>query len=550
MTQQEILSNFSKFWGKDTKESRKMKEAIVDRVIKEAKKYLRYKYKDNVPDVNTVFNNFFYDFPRSDDTVVGLSDFYLIKTIESIVKDKNIIRRTCAKFEDDKRFWEARDLKYLYTSNKYENQKLVVHDFIHHFMDSEGSAYTKNKCMDLSIRELNYISNKLTEIEKRLRKKVLKEYVKGISNSITILDNLGVLDSQIATNNKSRSKMGLDVLCFSKEHEEGDFKFCLNDLKSEDFLIKLPLEKLALIHSQYYNRLIKVAESLGAGLFILDKSGELNSKDKEVDKEKALTAYSQYSTVKNIQNEISPVLYNDMEKYTVKGAYQGKRYVVLDDEKIFNEFFSQYTEFYSMYSNEDTNMLVDYKNFMKLNVTSYFQKDFAMETLLFIALEDFENDNWGYIPEKNNGRNSIERKKENILLGFDVEGFNMPVKLHFPYEKLVAFLKNNGKNFEIPEYMGAEDIEAWNGKEGVWENVGTSILMILSPTQRKMIINMVKEDKIPKDIYRDFIHHIECMQYPNNYKRISKWKDPNGRIGGRKYVNVLTGKEKTIEMKR
>ena len=66
--------------------------------------------------------------------------------------------------------------------------------------------------------------------------------------------------------------------------------------------------------------------------------------------------------------------------------------------------------------------------------------------------------------------------------------------------------------------------------------------MPLSSHQRKQLINKVKKMN-PQSAFYKFGRHIECMQYPNNLRRIEKWKNPNGRNKGRSYTNLLTGKE-------
>ena len=274
------------------------------------------------------------------------------------------------------------------------------------------------------------------------------------------------------------------------------------------------------------------------GLFICDKIGDFDINNKNEDENEIMSAYLQYNVINELYEEATPKIYSDIERYVIADGYEGRKYVAVSFNKIYEDFFAKYKDAYSAYSGGESDLNNDFKTYYYTQVTDYWKKDYSIETLLLIALDSFQKVNWGYIPETQHGENSIKRNKENILLGFDIDGFNMPVRLHMPLDKVKSFFKNSNSGHTIPNYIGNEDMMIWD------KNIGASILMPLSPKHRKQVISFVKGLN-PKSYYYNFARHIQCMQYENSLIRLQRWKDPNGRKGDRVYTNLLTGEEET-----
>lgn len=529
----EVISAFARHWGEAKVEPDVTDKNIINRIVEEAKRYLKRQYGNDTPDIDKIFTDYNNKFPKSDELVVSLSNFYLVHTLKDIISRPDILSKSYLKLQENKKFFQS-DITYHYTADMSNNYEIIAHDIFNNYTNSKGKKYKIEDVASLSREETTYIIEQLKYVYKELASKMTNSYIRGITNFISILNDLGVLNSQLEKNNRDRRLMGLEVLEFSFEKQEGGLDYSISDLGDEKILSKLPFEKLILLHAFYSNRLKKVAENLGAGLFILSKTEGFSQK--EVELNSAFTAYRQYNALRSIYRDAVPKISKSKDSYTQKDIYVGDRYVALNASKIYDDFFSRYRDIYSLFSGKNEDMEDDYFKFTSLEVTDYWQKDSAMETIIYIALSSFGNDNWGYIPEMKQGQNSIERNKEHILLGFDIEGFNVPVRLHFPLKKLREFFKKTDRSYEIPNYIGNEDMELWE------RNIGASILMPLSPHHRKRLISAIKKMN-PKSAYYNFGRHIECMQYSNNLRRIEKWKNPNGRNKGRTYTNLLTGKE-------
>jgi len=541
MSKEEINEEFSDYLIKPEHISGAMEKLFVKRCVTEARRYIKRTYGDNVPEFDTILFDYNSIFVKSDESTVSLSNFYLIRTLKEVMRNPQVVLDVYESMKDSEEFWKRDpNHSYKYTSNIESNFRQAAYDVLHNFTDCTGKKFEKEKLLSLADKEkekfFGFLKSEFGTLYKSFSNVLTENYIKGIISTVEKLRSLGILDSLLEKNNSDRQLMGLDVLKFEMSGRNEKDKYCIEDLMEEETLKKLPPEKLALMHGFYSNRLKKVTDMLGTGLFICGKIPEgLNIKHENFSVEEAVRVYANYSTVNGIYLSALPKIYDDLKKYTVEGMYDGRKYVVASKEKIYEVFFEKFETEYFEYSKERNVLSVDFDNFLATQVIDYHQKDFSLEMLLLIATENFGTVNWGYIPEEVDGRNSIERNRKNILLGFDIPGFNMPVRLHMPIEKVRTFYDNFDNDYMIPNYMGDKDMEVWE------KNMGTSVLVPLSPKHRKNIIAAVKKMK-PGDKFYNFAKHIECMQYDNNLFRLQKWKDPNGRKGARTYTDIRTGK--------
>lgn len=558
MADENVLKEFLEYWQipKTENEKRFSQKRMYNAVI-DAKRYINMRYGSNIPDANTILTEYYKIFEKSDETTTSLSDMYLLRTMKEFLANPSILFGTYDEVKDVKWFWDKNSKpSYRYTASAKNNRRIFAHDIFHNFIDYRGRTFSKEGVLEISGDEkkktIEDIVSKVKITQKKLTDEFLNTYINALINTLEILKKLGALGENLTRNNRERQAMGLPILAFDEKTAENSYKYSLNDLFDPEFLRRLSLEKLVLIHGFYSNRLKRVSNALGMGIFICAKSDAFDTKNKDINTEEMIRAYLQYNAMDGIYKEAVSHVYADLDKYKHADDYKGKRYVLASSQKIYNDFFKKYEKAYLLYSGGflgdkgiSANMDSDFDMYFYTQVMDYFQKNASIETILVTAIESFDKVNWGYIPETRNGQNSIKRNKKNILLGFDMEGLNMPVRLHMPLDMVRDFFKNFNKSYNIPNYIGNEDFALRDNEDYDYEdkgNMGISILMPLSPKHRKELIKYVKENITPKNTYYNFAKHIQCMQYDNSLNRIQRWKNINGR-NERSYTNLLTGEE-------
>lgn len=131
-----------------------------------------------------------------------------------------------------------------------------------------------------------------------------------------------------------------------------------------------------------------------------------------------------------------------------------------------------------------------------------------------------------------------------VLLVADINGLNMPLRLHIEREKVKDFAIKNQGNSIIPIYSGITDFNI-NGRI-----ISTHILMPLTQNQKELIKQASTNVKDGDYRYK-FIKHLEyladCQKYPEHLqkKKITKKKGkPKIKFEKiKEYIDLETGKK-------
>lgn len=481
------------------------------------------------------------------------SDMYLYKTLKYALKNLDLAFYKIDNMNRDK-FINDTKKEYIYTSNIQKNLEILITDMLPIILEEIPTEF-KNKFVQSTLneqekRELKVMIKKHLEIFYETYEKGIKEkYCIKLADIIKLLDEMDLLKKYNDKNNKIVEELNLSILKY--EYEAQKSKFGITDLKNVEFLKRFSLEEIVAMTSFYSNRLAKEVINYNEALYIakkiqmIDKIFEGRVYELKVTDEELREMIAQLGFLTEIAKDITHESAQKITKGRTRKNNTNKsnnELSIVDKSKFRKKAMEEYeTDYNELYNNffltqfdnefeEDlylsTILEIDRHNLYKV-------KDFAMESLMVTLADKGKNKNmnWGYIPENKNGKNSIQNKEKFILIGMDMKGYNMPIKLHFEKNKLETFLRNYTKGTQIPVYEGDEDMEViWNGY------ITTQVYSPLTKEQRKQL----KEIKLDSSDYRyRFLEHIKWMMLPNRYPKYLC--DHQGNKKAKRYVDIVSG---------
>ena len=151
-----------------------------------------------------------------------------------------------------------------------------------------------------------------------------------------------------------------------------------------------------------------------------------------------------------------------------------------------------------------------YSRLENIREFSYKQKDNSIYSLMDFLITENVSKNWGIIDEN--------KKSRYVLVGADIPGLNMPLRLHIDRSEFLKFIYSKQGSSIIRLYDGKEDFMS-NGK-----NIGTNYLFPITYEQEKSIIKTA--DNTRETDYRSgFINHLAFLADPRRYpKHLQKMK--------------------------
>lgn len=485
------------------------------------------------------------------DTQISYGYMYYLDEIEKFLKDPDSLwdsydNNICTKY-----IMEEPYVKY--STDRQKNTRMFFSEIFYNLVQNMEFYQTSY----LSERDRKVISNYVAGIMRDVvRNKYIGlakfELIEALKSVIEMLEKLGAIETMKFDNNSQAQRLGLDFFKIAEDIpsiEDGK----LFGIEFEQCSI-FQLEAL-LCH--YFNRLEKVRESIGKGLFFLcylcDLPDVFKTNVRRFSSEKLLECQKEYVVMFCIQQNMLEEVYELFEKSEINNMPEP------NFENIYNEtidkYFRAYVEYFKLVDkgNEDTPEAR--KEFTirlnTLSITNAYYKHFNYITKIslfedLIIQAERNNINWGVMPDGAEGY----RIKRNMLIGFDIPGLNMPLRLHFPLIAIKQVVHNYLGLDEIPLYVGREDFDILD------KPVGTQFILPLNFENRREIKNLAQLDyredgtvfgnavekypKITSDAVRR-IKHINYMQLPNTAKRLLSEKTRKTQEFP-DYMNIFTGK--------
>lgn len=252
------------------------------------------------------------------------------------------------------------------------------------------------------------------------------------------------------TNNHIRELSQLDLknVILPKEKTIQQFRNFWN----KDNLSKMDIDELSVINMFWQNKRAKELIDIYKAFSIIDhlkiykkitEGKEINISDEQISNvmQKLLfldeIAKRQYDEVKLLPYEKQNIALTD-ETENFIDDYEIKYKMLFDKLTPENE------------NDMETDFINEYQSYV-ISSNAYQGKTNMAFSMIMKLLDNKTIKNWGIIEDVN--KNDDGR----ILIGFDLEGFNMPVRLHVDKNKLLRMIYNFKKDTLLPIYQGQYD---------------------------------------------------------------------------------------------
>ena len=462
------------------------------------------------------------------------SRLYEIQTIESILRNPSIITKIYPSIKN------SPNNHIIYNSNSLRSQRLVLINAFDELSTLEKFANNYGITAHTNPSNVVIHSNNAPELKKlvklainvskqsSMQKKVstilqeeLKESIlfvkEQLINSLMSIRNFlygtGILGNYISSYEATSKKFGFSDLEyeFTTNSYNKDSLGLLESL-SKDFLQTQSLDELCYLHAFWCNRFAKECNSFqfayssidsidlwqdiinGDTRFHLPDKVLVSALQKNLFMSKLLTKtfniHQQNISSQEVKGEdTTDVLTKDYSNY----YYQLSNYIGKD-----------YTSFFSNNLNGRNNLLADisFANcFSNLKMYAYQKKETTIEPLIKNMLDKPSLKNWGIIRNEilcGDNIDTFDLNKNNILVAFDVPGFNMPFRFHVSRDALKDLSIQSASNGLVPEYQGSEDFVFNN------EVIPSNIMMPIPKRHKKIITEKINSNNSNPHLWAHF----------------------------------------------
>lgn len=325
--------------------------------------------------------------------------------------------------------------------------------------------YLRNNIDELGSPKIS--KQKKQEVEKKILQKTLDIEVNFIEQNILKL-NIEMLSKfyenliqrynleEKYTNNHIREllQLGLKNIASPKENIIQQFR----DFWSENNLSKMNIDELSVINMFWQNKRAKELIDIYKAFSIIDN---LKIYGKIVEGKKINISDEQISNIMQkllFLDEIAKKQYDEVKLL----PYENQNITLTDEtENFINDYEIKYKMLFDKLIPEsendmETDFINEYQSYV-ISSNAYQEKTNMAFSMIMKLLDNKTIKNWGIIED-------VKKKDdERLLIGFDLEGFNMPVRLHVERNKLLRMMHNFKKDTLLPLYQGQYDFS-----DGLW----------------------------------------------------------------------------------
>lgn len=389
--------------------------------------------------------------------------------------------------------------KYSYNKNLFREQYVV-----------ELLAATRNLNPDLtpgSKNEFNQLHDNLKKCDNIFEKRQKQAYISLLVHLGDFLKKLNLTEEYSNTYNSMLSMYGLKALSYPPHTDEKNCK-SIDTILTENYLNNLTLPKLIALTGFWINKSAKAIVTLNEMLFIVNefnlwndviaqkKHFPLNDAQLKIVLEKTIYLSQTEETIFNIMETMqfnSPT--TDQEE--INNIFNGEL-----NKKIEKEKTKYKKKFDSILPNSKNDLKKDVYAFHEMSNTRYLLyrlKDMCIFNLLMGSIDNRYSKNWGIVPSDN-----PNSKFTNVT--FDLEGLNMPLRLHIYQSELTDFLKKYTGESIIPLYKGANDMTIYG------HYISSAVFAPSSKKQNSFVTEqLANPSKLTPDI-ANFLKHLRFLK--------------------------------------
>ncbi len=460
----------------------------------------------------------------------------------------NNLRREKAEISEEVR--EKFENFFRFSSNKEQRE-------FKNKLDSNGRKEFDKLKRTFSGSEFEQFSYYMKNTEVILEQKLRDAHILSLEILGKRFKQLGVLENYCNQQEKLFGRLNLRELLYPvRENEEGTIS--VEDLFRRENLERLSINKLSVLNAFWLNRYAKELEAINRSFFITKSLKNLEQiKKTDPDKKNGnIHIPIEKNDLKNLNKKINflgesfDIILNKLSKdknigsvETVENETVSTQIRKINVEDILEDFKRDIGEEYKKHfddlnpniENDFLGDMEDYRIIGNAQHNTYRLKDWNIIAFLSNLYEEGFSKNWGIIPENN-------KDSKMILVAVDMQGLNMPVRLHIEKSEVRDFIKANQGTTLFPIYDGDKDFHLIGGF------VPTHVLMPLCEKQKNGIKSLMENEGY---YHRNLIEHLSYLndgEYPEHLKvdKIIKKKGKvriTKRIPPKRYIDLDTGEE-------
>lgn len=410
------------------------------------------------------------------------------------------------------------------------------------FSKDEASKFiagtlSEKEILNIKKRTLNFLKANYPVC----RKIVVDSRVNILVNGAKFLDRYGYIEYYTIKNNARARMLHMPYLQTNIRTSKKEKPLtCVSDYFDSDILSSLPDEELSALSLFMINRVEKVKtliiRTLAMITFLSDKTK--NDIDNarwiyanQIPKKEIIEAVARYKMLADYLKEQRHVLNEKNNNHTTSPEYINNNNLSYREfdlgADIPRQFIDDYNAEYNRFDGdnmliEDLKRLVHADNFQIF----YEYKDGLIDILLNSIISARININWGIV--SNDGVGFVD-DNDQIILSFDLPGYNAPISCHANLDKVIKTVVNLTNDTIIPLYLGNDQLVYEDNFTNKYYS--TYIPFKLSKEQK----DAVKEDSINSE--KSIAKHIAMMQNVLSTARLKREEN--------RFVDLLSFTEET-----